>query len=343
MNRKKIESAVGDTTHAAADLGKEALAQAAVYLQQAQEYLAPRAQDAYSQAQDYAQEHLIPRAQSALSQAQEYLTPLAKNAAQRGAKLAASAVDAARPALDDVLDKVNPAVENTYQRVAPVIDDARGKVQDGLLPWLSDVLHEVAQDVAEIEVPEPEKKRSVWSTIGLVILAGGLLAGIAYAVKKFLAPADSGWQAHEPSSPYVRPTVQTVVDDLSEKAGDAADAASAWIEDKVDAAGDAIDDLKDKAADLIDDAKDKAAEVSDEVSDAVADATEDDADPFVDSPYGDGSYVGSEPPEGFVIKGNERSMKYHVQGNGGYERTIADVWFSSEDAAEAAGFTRAKR
>ena len=58
---------------------------------------------------------------------------------------------------------------------------------------------------------------------------------------------------------------------------------------------------------------------------------------------GDGSYVGSEPPEGFVIKGNERSMKYHVQGNGGYERTIADVWFSSEDAAEAAGFTRAKR
>ena len=339
MNRKKIESAVGDTTHAAADLGKEALAQAAVYLQQAQEYLAPRAQGAFSQAQ-------------------EYLTPLAKDAAQRGAKLAASAVDAARPALDEALDKVSPAVETAYQRVAPVIDEARGKVQHGLLPWISDILHEAAEGAAKVELPavpehllpEPEKKRSAWSTIGLVLLAGGLLAGIAYAVKKFLAPSDSGWQAHEPSSPYVRPTVADVVDDLSEKAEEAADAASAWIKDSVDAAGDAVDDLKEKAADAVDAVKDKAADLVDdatdkvdEIADAAADAAEDDADPFVDSPYGAGSYVGSEPPEGFVIKGNERSMKYHVQGNGGYERTIADVWFAGEDAAEAAGFTRAKR
>ena len=72
-------------------------------------------------------------------------------------------------------------------------------------------------------------------------------------------------------------------------------------------------------------------------------STEADADPFVASPHGDGSYVGSEPPEGFVIKGNERSMKYHVEGKAGYERTIADVWFNSEEAAEAAGFTKAQR
>ncbi len=36
-------------------------------------------------------------------------------------------------------------------------------------------------------------------------------------------------------------------------------------------------------------------------------------------------------------------MKFHVVGNGGYERTIADVWFDSEDAARAAGFTKAQR
>ena len=36
-------------------------------------------------------------------------------------------------------------------------------------------------------------------------------------------------------------------------------------------------------------------------------------------------------------------MKFHVKGNGGYERTIADVWFDSEAAAEAAGFTKAQR
>ena len=36
-------------------------------------------------------------------------------------------------------------------------------------------------------------------------------------------------------------------------------------------------------------------------------------------------------------------MKYHVQESGGYERTNADVWFNSEEAAQAAGFTRAQR
>lgn len=59
--------------------------------------------------------------------------------------------------------------------------------------------------------------------------------------------------------------------------------------------------------------------------------------------YGEGAYVGAEPPEGYTIKGNERSMKYHTAETGGYERTIADVWFNSEAAAEAAGFAKAQR
>ena len=61
------------------------------------------------------------------------------------------------------------------------------------------------------------------------------------------------------------------------------------------------------------------------------------------TPFGEGSFVGAEPPEGFTIKGNDRSMKYLVPESVGYERTIADVWFNSEDAAQAAGFTRAQR
>lgn len=36
-------------------------------------------------------------------------------------------------------------------------------------------------------------------------------------------------------------------------------------------------------------------------------------------------------------------MKYHVQGSAAYERTIAEVWFNSEEAAQAAGFVRAQR
>lgn len=59
--------------------------------------------------------------------------------------------------------------------------------------------------------------------------------------------------------------------------------------------------------------------------------------------YGEGSYVGPNPPEGYIIKGNGRSRKYHVPGTRGYELTIAEVWFNSEEAAEAAGFTKAQR
>jgi hypothetical protein len=58
---------------------------------------------------------------------------------------------------------------------------------------------------------------------------------------------------------------------------------------------------------------------------------------------GEGVYVGDEPPEGFAIKGNERSMKYHVPESAGYGRTVAEVWFNSEEAAQQAGFVRAQR
>jgi hypothetical protein len=58
---------------------------------------------------------------------------------------------------------------------------------------------------------------------------------------------------------------------------------------------------------------------------------------------GEGVYVGHEPPEGFTIKGNERSMKYHMPESTGYARTVAEVWFNSEEAAQLAGFIRAQR
>jgi hypothetical protein len=53
--------------------------------------------------------------------------------------------------------------------------------------------------------------------------------------------------------------------------------------------------------------------------------------------------VGSDPPEGYTIKGNERSKKYHMPDTGGYARTVAEVWFNSEEAAQQAGFVRAQR
>jgi large subunit ribosomal protein L17 len=49
----------------------------------------------------------------------------------------------------------------------------------------------------------------------------------------------------------------------------------------------------------------------------------------------------SQAPEGFPIKGNEDSMKFHEPDGQWFAQTVAEVWFDSVESAEAAGFTRA--
>ena len=67
-----------------------------------------------------------------------------------------------------------------------------------------------------------------------------------------------------------------------------------------------------------------------------------DIEPEDRAPYGAGSHApledGSEPA-GYPIKGNADSMLYHVPGSSHYERTVAEVWFATAEAAEAAGFS----
>jgi large subunit ribosomal protein L17 len=49
----------------------------------------------------------------------------------------------------------------------------------------------------------------------------------------------------------------------------------------------------------------------------------------------------SQAPEGFPIKGNEDSMKYHEPDGQWFDQTVAEVWFDTVESAEAAGFERA--
>jgi len=46
-------------------------------------------------------------------------------------------------------------------------------------------------------------------------------------------------------------------------------------------------------------------------------------------------------PEGFPIKGNEGSMKYHTPDGQWFDQTTAEVWFDTEESAQSAGFTKA--
>lgn len=92
-------------------------------------------------------------------------------------------------------------------------------------------------------------------------------------------------------------------------------------------------------------AKGVARESEVEPSNAELAAAELEIDEIADEPtnqeladHGQGSYRGENPPAGFDIKGNEDSMKFHTPESPYYERTVAEVWFDSTEAAEAAGF-----
>ena len=45
-------------------------------------------------------------------------------------------------------------------------------------------------------------------------------------------------------------------------------------------------------------------------------------------------------PEGYLIKGNQQSMLYHVPGSRYYKVTKAEMWFKTEEDAIKAGFKK---
>ncbi|HZA74345.1 MAG TPA: 50S ribosomal protein L17 [Propionibacteriaceae bacterium] len=88
------------------------------------------------------------------------------------------------------------------------------------------------------------------------------------------------------------------------------------------------------AEELVGDTKERDEATSDQEEPSDDTSAEEAAD------YGKDSYRGSEPPAGFEIKGNENSMKFHTPESPYYDQTIAEVWFATEAAAEAAGFEK---
>ncbi|PFG17573.1 hypothetical protein ATK74_2146 [Propionicimonas paludicola] len=268
-------------------------------------------------------------------QAYAKLRPGLKEAQIRSARFAADTFEKVQPAIDDALSRVSPAVDATVKKVRPAVDDvleripptvdyARERVQEDVLPALAAQLRHLAAQplakeiqaaaaasalAAQLEKASGKKKRSGWRTFGRVLLAGALLGGVFVAVRKLFADPATGWENHVPkNSTYVAdPTFDD--DDLFE----------------------------DSVAEPVTEPT-----VSEPVTTEPATTADAPAEPSA-SAYGPGSYVGDEPPAGYEIKGNDRSLKYHVPGMAAYERTIAEVWFESEEAAQAAGFTRAQR
>ena len=83
---------------------------------------------------------------------------------------------------------------------------------------------------------------------------------------------------------------------------------------------------------------------ADEESTAPAAAAAGAVDLTADEPFGDGSHKALDDdsmPDGFPIKGNADSMKYHQPDGRWYASTTAEVWFDTPESAEAQGFIEA--
>lgn len=275
----------------------------------------------------------VSKASELLSDAQKAARPMAHDAKVKTADFAAKRLDAWEPHIKDAMDKVSPAV-----------DAARDKISDDFLPKLQGLLHDFAENPVVAETSnrgiaavqalkgeiEPKRKKGKGKKFVKFLAISAIVAGAVAAVRHFLTPKDDGWTAHEPSKAYVNnnDTFATA----AKVAGDNVEAAASKVEDEL------VSDAVPAPTDDFDGAQDAEAP-----QDAVANGENASESENTDAGYGEGSYVGENPPDGFIIKGNERSKKYHLSGSGGYDRTIAEVWFNSEEAAEKAGFTRAQR
>jgi large subunit ribosomal protein L22 len=110
-------------------------------------------------------------------------------------------------------------------------------------------------------------------------------------------------------------------------------------DDDADHDHDAHDHDHEQADDTDD--EDEDAEAATEAAPLIADDALEAGAEAASAPYGEGSaapLADGGQPEGFPIKGNEDSMLYHEPGGRWYDQTIAEVWFATAEAAEAAGF-----
>ena len=284
----------------------------------------------------------------------ERIAPLLQSASEKVAPVADEAWQAAKEATRraaglaaGTVERIQPGVNATLSKVAPAVDRAQKAVQDDLLPKLLELLRSAAATPAGSEARDilsrlderadasmgalktelaKSKKTSTTKKIITIAAIGAVLGALAIAIRTFLGSRED-WAAYEPDEPYVYPDDDYEIDEV-------------MIEDETPAEptapADALEASPDPAA--------APAEADAAPADAAETAPAEEPAPAPDSaPYGEGSYAGANPPEGFVIKGNERSMKYHLPDAAGYARTTADVWFSSEEAAQTAGFARSQR
>ena len=297
-----------------------------------------------------AAEEALEQGSNAFTDAVNYITPRAKQAGQHTydyAKDAAQRVsEGVSPFIQDARDRIVPLVSEAAERMQPTLEHAyetaKDRVEHDVYPVFQDLWTDANENPTVQEAPRrgrsavaalrgdlllPEPKpvpvKREGGLLGKILTVLGIAAVVGVVViviRAVLGSDDDGWSPAEPMRPGHE------------------DEEAAWG----DSPFDSDLDVDTSAQESIDEAEEAMVSEGGPLNPEDQSGAGESAQ-RAEQGYGEGAYVGSEPPEGFIIKGNERSMKYHTPEAAGYDRTNADVWFNSEEAALAAGFIRALR
>jgi hypothetical protein len=293
----------------------------------------------------------VERGTAALAGAKDRIVPVALDAKDRLMPLAAEAAERIVPLMQEAAAKARPAVTTAVARVTDVVDS---EVKPRLVELLDDAQRDahvteaakrsratVAALRGDLALPaDTTKSRKKGHPILKAIGVAVIVALIVAAVRNMLGPRDDGWEFDDEDDELSDDTTQAGHNDEADfEATQPIQPGRRGEPEPPEAVAEASDSEARAEADI-------PAEPTLPVP-AEAPATADNhetvddlGDPFR---YGEGSFIGPNPPEGYTIKGNERSMKYHVPGALAYDRCSTTVWFNSPEAAERAGFLRAER
>ena len=295
-----------------------------------------------------AAEEALEQGSNAFTDAVNYITPRAKQAGQHTYDYAKDAAQRASegvsPFIQDARDRIVPLVSEAAERMQPTLEHAyetaKDRVEHDVYPVFQDLWTDANENPTVQEAsrrgrsavaalrgdlllpePKPVPVKREGGLLGKILTVLGIAAVVGVVViviRAVLGSDDDGWSPAEPMRPGHE------------------DEEAAWG----DSPFDSDSDVDTSAQESIDEAEEAMVSEGGPLNPEDQSGAGESAQ-RAEQGYGEGAYVGSEPPEGFIIKGNERSMKYHTPEAAGYDRTNADVWFNSEEAALAAGFIRA--
>jgi len=264
---------------------------------------------------------------AAWDEAVEKITPIFDAAAKKVAPIADTAWEATKDATRkaaslaaDGVERIQPGINSALDKVTPAVDRAQKAVQEDLLPKLINVLHEAAATPAGHEAREILASLDERADASMAALHNEVVKSKkSSTTKKVVIVASIGAIVGA-----LVVAIKTFLGSREDWAEYEPDEPYVYPDDDYE-----IDEVLVESEDA-----DTETAGSNDTAPAETDTS---------NRYGEGSYVGSNPPAGYTIKGNERSMKYHMPDAAGYARTTAEVWFNSEEAAQRAGFVRSQR